>query len=154
MVAVMAAEPCDLDDDGYNDEISFWAALMAVTDTAVPTLVERFEARRPSWHADAACRGMGPEVFFTETAAPTAAEICATCKVASDCAAFGARESTGVWGGRARGFLPVEDPRPRRPKVYRLGVCAECAVETAIYAAACCNRCYQRRRRREAKRAS
>lgn len=57
----------------------------------------------PAWHRDAACRGLDPEVFFTErgerTDAPKA--ICAGCPVRVECLEYALdnREPIGVWGG-------------------------------------------------------
>lgn len=58
---------------------------------------------RLSWQADAACRGVSPDLFFPEDeASETAAKaICATCPVRVSCLAFAlAREQRyGIWGG-------------------------------------------------------
>lgn len=63
-------------------------------------------ARRPEWHARAACRGKA-ELFFPDDreTAPTLAivaeakAICAMCPVALDCAAAGRCEKHGIWAG-------------------------------------------------------
>lgn len=59
--------------------------------------------RSQAWRALAACAGLGPSLFYSEDLADQAAarSICATCPVASDCAAIAhrCREAFGVWGG-------------------------------------------------------
>ena len=61
---------------------------------------------RPAWHAYAACRGKGADLFF-----PTKAEhdkiraakaLCASCPVRRDCADAGENELYGIWGGRVQ----------------------------------------------------
>jgi WhiB family redox-sensing transcriptional regulator len=62
-------------------------------------LVEDFDQRRPAWHAHAACRGMGPELFFTERGEDVrpAKAICSGCPVAVPCGA--AAGEHGIWAG-------------------------------------------------------
>ena len=59
--------------------------------------------RRPEWHARAACRGMGTNLFFPERGQSTdaAMKVCVTCPVRPDCLAFGIVNSPqiGIWGG-------------------------------------------------------
>lgn len=57
--------------------------------------------RRPSWHAQAACRGMGPDAFFeaAHEAHDAAVALCGTCPVREPCAEAGASERFGVWAG-------------------------------------------------------
>lgn len=62
-----------------------------------------FHVTRPAWHRQAACRGMGPDVFFPapgRTAQPARA-ICADCPVAQECSAEALADHglEGVWGG-------------------------------------------------------
>jgi len=68
--------------------------------------VEQF-LRRPKWHARAACRGMGPELFVTERGQPTgpAKALCGGCAVRSECLEAGLAhpELQGVWGGTSTG---------------------------------------------------
>jgi len=48
-------------------------------------------AKRPAWHARAACRGLGPELFYPalgESVNPAMA-ICVLCPVRPECLAFG-----------------------------------------------------------------
>lgn len=58
-------------------------------------------AERPAWHASAACRGKGPEIFYAERGDDTrpAKDMCAACPVQVQCAEAGSRERHGVWGG-------------------------------------------------------
>jgi len=62
---------------------------------------------RPAWHKEAACRGLGTEVFIFERNAPTrtlvkqARQVCAECRVRCEClsAALADPELVGTWGG-------------------------------------------------------
>lgn len=75
---------------------------------------------RPAWQAFAACRGVGPDAFFSrEPAAVERAErFCQSCAVAAQCLAFAVEGGEqGRWGGtteEGRGILgqrePVEQP--------------------------------------------
>jgi WhiB family transcriptional regulator, redox-sensing transcriptional regulator len=60
-------------------------------------------SRRPEWHRRAACRGMGPAMFFPGKGhMPTQAiAVCSVCTVVVECrAAVGVDpETPGVWGG-------------------------------------------------------
>lgn len=61
---------------------------------------------RPSWHRQAACRGLGPDAFFPERGRSTdaALEVCERCAVEAECREAGSTELYGVWGGlSARG---------------------------------------------------
>lgn len=57
------------------------------------------------WKPDAACRGMSPELFFTERGENfdnrEAKAVCAGCRVRAECLeyAMSAPEREGVWGG-------------------------------------------------------
>jgi WhiB family transcriptional regulator, redox-sensing transcriptional regulator len=59
--------------------------------------------RRPAWHAQAACRGMGPDAFFPERGQTTAAAqaVCEGCEVRTECLSVALADSDthGVWGG-------------------------------------------------------
>lgn len=79
----------------------------------------------PSWRDRAACRGMGPSLFFPEAGGSTreAIAVCEACPVKEDCL----REATGpqperfgVWGGTSEATRRKMRPRrpPGRPKVY------------------------------------
>ena len=68
------------------------------------TVLDDLYFRRPLWHAHAACRGKGADLFF-----PTKAEhdkiraakaLCAFCPVRRDCADAGQNELYGIWGGQ------------------------------------------------------
>jgi WhiB family redox-sensing transcriptional regulator len=72
----------------------------------LPLLAELLRA--PSWHARAACRGVGPSDFYPEHGSPglrEAAEraraLCARCPVVAECGEAGRREDHGRWGGLA-----------------------------------------------------
>lgn len=59
---------------------------------------------RPSWHAQAACRGAGPSLFYPDKDGPmtdiaAARSICATCPVSGPCAEAGIGELHGIWSG-------------------------------------------------------
>lgn len=89
------------------------------------------------WRARAACRGMGPTLFYADGkedqwVAPAARRVCAGCPVADECldAALAQREEFGVWAGttprqrqiiRRRRQLTRQGhyavgPRPRYPQ--------------------------------------
>lgn len=52
------------------------------------------------WRARAACRGLGPALFFDDDTEAQAQAICARCPVAAQCAQEGRHEPAGVWGGQ------------------------------------------------------
>lgn len=58
---------------------------------------------RPDWHRKAACRGVGPDVFFIEKGQSTgpAKALCDACEVRTSCADAGQGEEFGVWAGMA-----------------------------------------------------
>lgn len=62
-------------------------------------VLEHLALLRPAWHANAACSGMGTELFFPERGedARPARAICSGCPVVAPCAA--AADDYGVWGG-------------------------------------------------------
>lgn len=64
-------------------------------------LVEALGIERPAWHAEAACRGQGPELWFPANGEPTAEalELCQGCPVHVECFAAGLIERHGVWAG-------------------------------------------------------
>ena len=59
--------------------------------------------RRPAWTADAACKGMGPRLFFAGTARSAAdarARYCDACPVTAQClAAAVSGDEVGIWAG-------------------------------------------------------
>ena len=77
---------------------AFWKLLQRGQE--VPDLAE--VAHRPDWHARAACRDHGPDLFFAGDDASNrqAKEICAGCPVRRQCEAAVPRTgSPGIWGG-------------------------------------------------------
>jgi hypothetical protein len=59
---------------------------------------------RPAWQANAACRGVGPEIFFPARGDNTLALarcFCARCPVAEECRAVALRDPSlqGIWAG-------------------------------------------------------
>ena len=62
---------------------------------------------RPAWQKDAACRGLSPALFFTEShhvdQAVLARAVCATCPVQEECLDYALvnNERFGTWGGRS-----------------------------------------------------
>lgn len=65
--------------------------------------------RNETWKRDAACAGMGPELFFPAPAGrpqarvnAVAISICRDCPVRGECATYGADEEFGIWGGMAK----------------------------------------------------
>lgn len=58
----------------------------------------------PAWHGRAACRGMGPTIFYPVTDLQPvlirrALAACDSCRVRTECAAAGRLEEYGIWGG-------------------------------------------------------
>lgn len=75
-----------------------------------------------SWMADAACRGMDPELFFPERGEDTrtARQVCFSCSVRSHCLdyALDNKEGYGVWGGLSvRGRETLTGRRMTRGRV-------------------------------------
>lgn len=58
---------------------------------------------RPTWMADANCRGLDPELFFPSRSEATgpAKAVCRACDVQAECLAYGMNngERHGIWGG-------------------------------------------------------
>ena len=67
---------------------------------------------RPAWHENAACSGLGNEMFFAQgsslgssrgsrsvTQARAARAVCAVCPVLEQCHEAGLGEKYGIWGG-------------------------------------------------------
>lgn len=65
-------------------------------------------ARRPAWHADAACREAPPEVSWFPERGQTAElprEVCDRCLVAAECRAWALAQGDaleGVWAGMSK----------------------------------------------------
>jgi WhiB family redox-sensing transcriptional regulator len=77
---------------------------------------------RPAWMQDAECRGLDPNVFFTERGEPTTQvkEICARCPVRGECLDYALEmgEKFGCWGGTSeRERRRLRAARGRRPGV-------------------------------------
>jgi WhiB family transcriptional regulator, redox-sensing transcriptional regulator len=76
-------------------------ALMVLEAAELAALLDI--GRRPAWHAQAACQGMGTDTFFPERGqdARPAAAICDGCDVRADClaAALAVQDTQGIWGG-------------------------------------------------------
>lgn len=55
---------------------------------------------RPAWQQSAACRGLGPDLFFIDRGEPArdAQDVCAACTVRAECLEAGLHEKWGVWG--------------------------------------------------------
>jgi WhiB family redox-sensing transcriptional regulator len=70
---------------------------------------------RPAWHAEAACRGQDPNLFFPgrgPTTLDRARALCAVCPVISECLDAGMAETVGLWAG----LSPTERRRLRRDR--------------------------------------
>ena len=76
--------------------------LMAPGVAQADELVQALSGR-PSWHADAACRGMGPEIFYPGLGESVnrAMALCVLCTVRPECLRYGLVHSpqVGIWGG-------------------------------------------------------
>jgi WhiB family transcriptional regulator, redox-sensing transcriptional regulator len=72
---------------------------------ALAEVIAEVQARRPQWMALAACRGVDPELFYTERGESTreAKAVCAGCPVREECLLYAVAnvERYGVWGGRS-----------------------------------------------------
>lgn len=89
----------------------------------------------PYWRARAACRGMGPDLFYPERGAPSAESkaVCVDCPVRRECSEQGVDERFGVWGGLSerqrraarRKMAPVAPEHGAA--LYRRGGC-KCSV--------------------------
>ena len=57
-----------------------------------------------AWQAEAACRGVDPDLFFPERGGATAEAkaVCADCPVAVECLAYAMETyQVGIWGGKS-----------------------------------------------------
>ena len=86
------------------------------------------EIRRPPWHADAACRGLPPDLFYTKLGEPTqqAKAVCASCPVTTPCLEFALthHEKFGIWGGKSeRERRHLRSLLPGRPPLRRTCPC-------------------------------
>ncbi len=66
-----------------------------------PDYFANIKTTKRSWVAEAACRGMGSNIFFPERQeSPQAAKgVCSSCPVRIECAEEGMGERFGIWGG-------------------------------------------------------
>lgn len=85
--------------------------------TGIETPISPATWTRPGWFDDAACKGMGPEIFFppSGTTAREAKAICRSCPVREQCgqSALSANERFGVWGGRSENDRRAQRRAPR-----------------------------------------
>lgn len=58
---------------------------------------------RPTWMAEANCRGLDPDLFFPQRGQPTeqAKQVCRACDVQAECLTYAVNhgEKFGTWGG-------------------------------------------------------
>lgn len=79
-------------------------------------LIASFLLQEEDWKQEAACRGLGPGLFFPNRGASqkAAKEICASCPVKVPCEDYAQTTESeyGIWGGkiRKRG-TPKESPK-------------------------------------------
>ena len=67
------------------------------------TVADRLARSRPRWMADAACRGVGADLFFPAQGGSTGAAraYCQRCAVVDECSEYAAaNHEVGVWGRR------------------------------------------------------
>jgi hypothetical protein len=100
-------------------EFAWWYSLMITTAADLPHLTDVLA--RPAWQAQAACRGVGVEVFFPERGESTAPAkaLCATCPVTEPCRQYAIAHTDvyGVWGGTStqqRSVLRSSESEPAR----------------------------------------
>ena len=97
--------------------------------------VEGGEVVRPAWHVQAACRGVGPNLFFPDQRGPGQSErpyqfarqrYCAVCPVRAEYAEAGRHEAAGRGGEQTRCFglalgAPCAGALRHWPALARLG---------------------------------
>lgn len=71
--------------------------------------------QRPAWHARAACRGRGPDQFFSgnPNTVRGALALCERCEVQADCLTVGLHEKHGIWAGTSERTRRRLRPRQR-----------------------------------------
>lgn len=105
--------------------------------------------RRPAWWADAACRGVGVDVFIREKGGDhgPAMSYCERCPVTEECAAWAAQYpgTVGVWGG-----ISGNGRRSFRSLNRRCQVCGDKITE-ARRISLCSTECEKESRRRNSR---
>lgn len=83
-----------------EDPDPLYSTLMVATSADLDVVAVLTALARPPWHAHAACRGIGPALFFPERGEPAgpAKAVCADCPVVTPCRAAGDGQA-GIWGG-------------------------------------------------------
>lgn len=114
-------------------------------------------AARPRWQEQAACRGVGPDIFFPERGGSTseARAYCEVCPVTAECGSYAESLEDqmgrfGVWGGMAanqRRSARVVDILASRGLPT---TCSGCGGGIKYPKAGLCGRCYGRQRARRA----
>ena len=71
--------------------------------TTVADVLLAYISTRPAWMAEAACRGVGPDLFYVSKGQPVAPAraLCASCPVRDDCYQYALDTDAegGIWGG-------------------------------------------------------
>lgn len=85
----------------WAEETDTILRLLMQPQNGVELLEELLE--RPAWHARAACRGMGTEIFFPtdQVTLVRANRVCEGCPVRAECAEFALAHPSlkGIWAG-------------------------------------------------------
>lgn len=111
----------------------------AVVFAALSGLIDR-----PKWHSDAACREHPELNWFPHRGEPQTAQlaVCDACLVRTECAAAGAFEHDGIWGGQSgRGrrrelsATPAGLRPPRKPLVVGTREPMPVSARTAAHSA-------------------
>jgi hypothetical protein len=106
--------PFDLAMTDQGDAYRWLDALLRQPPNApdLPTgaeILATFQAMRPAWFAEAACRGMGPDLFFIGLGgnARPAKDVCASCPVRGSCGdyAIATDATAGIWAGQSVAHL-------------------------------------------------
>ncbi len=82
-----------------------------------------------TWHQDAACKTVPTRIFYPEKGltAQHAKSVCERCPVQAECAAEGAHEPHGIWGGKS----PLQrgtglHNRGEKHRLYDVAACSQC----------------------------
>jgi WhiB family redox-sensing transcriptional regulator len=88
---------------------------LMVPDAPEPPTLEDL-LNRPAWQRRAACRGVGPNVFFPKRGGTgrEARAICAGCPVTEECLSFALddEDNVGIWAGTSAPQRRRLDPTP------------------------------------------